>query len=62
MLLPAGSMTSADQPPKGPYLGNIAQTYKRPELAQNILEPSKTIAQGFAKSCAAPGTAPSRER
>lgn len=40
--------TSADQPPKGPYLGNIAQTYKRPELAQNILEPSKTVAQGFA--------------
>ncbi|OAI58147.1 heme-binding protein [Verrucomicrobiaceae bacterium SCGC AG-212-N21] len=40
--------TSADQPPKGPYLGNIAQTYKRPELAQNILEPAKTVAQGFA--------------
>lgn len=39
---------SADQPPKGPYLGNIAQTYKRPELAQNILDPNKTIAQGFA--------------
>ncbi|MCX6858587.1 MAG: ThuA domain-containing protein [Verrucomicrobia bacterium] len=33
---------------KGPYLGNIAQTYKRPDLAQNILEPNKTIAQGFA--------------
>jgi putative membrane-bound dehydrogenase-like protein len=33
---------------KGPYLGNIAQTYKRPELAQNILDPNKTIAQGFA--------------
>lgn len=33
--------------PKGPYLGNIAQTYKRPELAQNILDPNKTIAQGF---------------
>ena len=35
-------------PPKGPYLGNIAQTYKRPELAQNILDPNKTMAQGFA--------------
>jgi putative heme-binding domain-containing protein len=33
---------------KGPYLGNIAQTYKRAELAQNILDPNKTIAQGFA--------------
>ncbi len=33
--------------PKGPYLGNIAQTYQRPELAQNILDPNKTIAQGF---------------
>jgi len=39
--------TSADQPPKGPYLGNIAQTYKRPDLAQNILDPNRTIAQGF---------------
>ena len=33
---------------KGPYLGNIAQTYKRADLAQNILDPNKTIAQGFA--------------
>lgn len=32
---------------KGPYLGNIAQTYKRPDLVAAILEPSKTIAQGF---------------
>ncbi len=37
----------ADQPLKGPYLGNIAITYKRPELAESILLPSKTIAQGF---------------
>lgn len=37
-----------DQAQKGPYLGNIAQTYKRAELAQNILDPNKTIAQGFA--------------
>ena len=35
-------------PLKGPYLGNIANTYQRPALAENILEPSKTIAQGFA--------------
>lgn len=40
--------TSENQPQKGPYLGNIAQTYKRPDLAQNILDPNKTIAQGFA--------------
>ncbi len=40
--------TSENQPPKGPYLGNIAQTYKRPDLALNILDPNKTIAQGFA--------------
>ena len=39
--------TSQDQPQKGPYLGNIAQTYKRPDLAENILDPGKTIAQGF---------------
>ncbi len=38
---------SQDQPPKGPYLGNIAQTYPRAELAQNILDPNRTIAQGF---------------
>lgn len=40
--------TSQSEPQKGPYLGNIAQTYTRPELAQNILDPNKTIAQGFA--------------
>ena len=40
--------TSQDQPQKGPYLGNIAQTYKRPDLAEAILDPNKTIAQGFA--------------
>ena len=39
---------SKDVPQKGPYLGSIAATYKRPELVTAILEPSKTIAQGFA--------------
>lgn len=39
---------SQDEDQKGPYLGNIAQTYKRAELAQNIFDPNKTIAQGFA--------------
>ncbi|WP_417738697.1 discoidin domain-containing protein [Rosistilla oblonga] len=38
---------SKDEPQKGPFLGNIARTYKRPELAAAILQPSKTIAQGF---------------
>jgi putative membrane-bound dehydrogenase-like protein len=33
--------------PKGPFLGTIATTYKRRELAEAILVPSKTIAQGF---------------
>jgi putative heme-binding domain-containing protein len=33
---------------KGPYLGNITETYRRKELAESILEPNKTIAQGFA--------------
>ncbi len=39
--------TTADQKPKGPYLGTIATTYQRPELAENILDPNKTVAQGF---------------
>jgi putative heme-binding domain-containing protein len=39
--------TKETEAQKGPYLGNIAQTYKRPDLAQNILDPNKTIAQGF---------------
>lgn len=33
---------------KGPYLGNISETYRRNELAEAILVPNKTIAQGFA--------------
>ena len=40
------TISQAD-PQKGPYLGNIAKTYKRPELAIAILQPEKTIAQGF---------------
>ena len=39
---------SQSEKQKGPYLGNIAETYKRPDLAQNILDPNRTIAQGFA--------------
>jgi putative membrane-bound dehydrogenase-like protein len=33
--------------PKGPFLGNIASIYKRRELAEAVLLPNKTIAQGF---------------
>ncbi|MFZ9853641.1 MAG: DUF7133 domain-containing protein [Limisphaerales bacterium] len=32
---------------KGPYLGTIAKTYRRPALAEAILIPNKTLAQGF---------------
>jgi len=39
--------TSKSEPLKGPYLGNIASIYQRRELAENILMPNKTIAQGF---------------
>ncbi|XOV70648.1 MAG: discoidin domain-containing protein [Verrucomicrobiota bacterium] len=39
---------SQDQKQKGPYLGNIANTYRRNDLALSILDPNKTIAQGFA--------------
>ncbi|MEI6871896.1 MAG: c-type cytochrome, partial [Verrucomicrobiota bacterium] len=38
------------EPLKGPYLGTIAQTYNRKELAEAILYPNKTIAQGFVTS------------
>ena len=37
-----------DQEQKGPYLGNIANTYRREDLAKAILMPGNTIAQGFA--------------
>jgi putative membrane-bound dehydrogenase-like protein len=38
----------ADEPLRGPYLGNIGAVYKRLELTEAILLPSKSIAQGFA--------------
>jgi putative membrane-bound dehydrogenase-like protein len=40
--------TKPEETLKGPYLGTIAATYKRRELAESILAPSKSIAQGFA--------------
>ena len=36
-----------DEPLKGPFLGHIAKTYRRRELAEAILVPGKTLAQGF---------------
>lgn len=38
----------ADEPPRGPFLGTIANTYRRRDLAEAILLPNKTLAQGFA--------------
>ncbi len=40
--------TSPQDPVKGPYLGDIAVRYKRPELIESILTPNAKIAQGFA--------------
>ena len=37
----------ASEPLKGPYLGNISTLYRRRELAEAILDPNKTLAQGF---------------
>jgi putative heme-binding domain-containing protein len=38
---------SAEEPPKGPFLGDVAARYGRPELCESILKPSAKIAQGF---------------
>ena len=38
---------TASEPMKGPFLGNIATLYRRRELAEAILDPNKTMAQGF---------------
>ena len=37
-----------DQALRGPFLGVVATLYRRPDLAEAILLPNKTIAQGFA--------------
>lgn len=36
-----------DEPLRGPYLPQVAKTYKREQLAEAILDPNKTLAQGF---------------
>src|SRR5262249_23162111 len=38
---------SKNEPPKGPYLGDVAGRYQRPELLESILKPNAKIAQGF---------------
>jgi len=38
---------SAEEPPKGPFLGGIATRYSRAELCESILKPGEKIAQGF---------------
>jgi len=35
---------------RGPYLPNVAKTYKREQLVEAILSPSKSIAQGFVQN------------
>jgi putative heme-binding domain-containing protein len=35
---------------RGPYLPNVAKTYRRDQLTEAILMPSKSIAQGFAQN------------
>lgn len=38
----------ADEPPKGPFLGQIGSIMNREQIAESILTPNATIAQGFA--------------
>lgn len=38
---------NASEPLRGPFLGNISTLYRRRELAEAILDPNKSIAQGF---------------
>ncbi|MBI3881709.1 MAG: heme-binding protein [Verrucomicrobia bacterium] len=39
--------TSANEPPRGPILSQVATIFKRRDFAEAILLPSKTLAQGF---------------
>ena len=40
------TVSKAD-PPKGPFLGDVAARYSKPELIESILKPNAKIAQGF---------------
>jgi putative heme-binding domain-containing protein len=39
--------TAKSEPLKGPFLGDIAARYSRPEIIESILRPNAQIAQGF---------------
>jgi putative heme-binding domain-containing protein len=39
--------TSAEETPKGPFLGGIAARYSRAQLCESIMKPSAQIMQGF---------------
>jgi len=38
---------TANEPPKGPFLGDVSAKYKRAEIIEAILKPSAKVAQGF---------------
>jgi putative heme-binding domain-containing protein len=38
---------SKDDPPKGPFLGDVAARYPRAELVESIVKPGAKVAQGF---------------
>ena len=40
--------TSADQPAKGPYMGQVGSILSREQIAESILKPNASISQGFA--------------
>ena len=40
----------AGEMPRGPHLPNVAKTYQRAQLAESVLLPNKSIAQGFVTS------------
>ena len=38
---------TTNDPPKGPFLGDIASRYQLPEIIESVLKPNAKIAQGF---------------
>ena len=40
--------TSKDQPPKGPYMGQVGAVLSPEQIAESILKPNASISQGFA--------------
>ena len=39
---------SSDEPPKGPYMGQVGAILSREQIAESILKPNASISQGFA--------------